>query len=72
MSTTVCQTNVLFAARRVSYAAPVRSHVSGEVVRALRFVTVTPNLDPASCVSVTYYTWLEQGRDITDADGFVE
>jgi hypothetical protein len=39
-------------------------------VRALRFVTVTPNLDPASCVS--YYTWLEQGRDITYADGFVE
>jgi hypothetical protein len=41
-------------------------------VRALRFVTVTPNLDPASWLSVTYYTWLEQGRDITYADGFVE
>jgi hypothetical protein len=42
------------------------------MLRALRFVTVTPSLDPAPCMNVTHYTWLEQGRDITYVDGFVE
>jgi hypothetical protein len=41
-------------------------------VRALRFVTVTRTSTQPYCASVTYYTWPEQGRDITYADGFVE
>jgi hypothetical protein len=41
-------------------------------VRALRFVTVTPNLDPALLCEHHQCTWLEQGRDITYADGFVQ
>jgi hypothetical protein len=38
---------------------------------AIRHRDTQPRPSP-SCVSVTYYTWLEQGRDITCADGFVE